>query len=264
MDTRFLPVCLLVALVFLAAAGGCMAASGLTPEESPARIGTTGTPAVVLTKQPVTEENIDRQLASVKSKNPVWCEAYRMFRTMNSTQYIHPPYFVDNYNGVYKFDCLGFVDHVLMSADPDVYRTIGKGVNPSIGSYAAYFGRLDSTSPDSHGWTRVPHPVNLQPGDVCLWLKPGTIDTGHLWIIAGHPEINPKRTDEVLVRIFDSSEAHSDDSRSVCADKTGLGSGILGMAVDGQGNPAGLYWNGAVSTAPGEQNTTIVCGRLNR
>jgi hypothetical protein len=36
------------------------------------------------------------------------------------------------------------------------------------------------------------------------------------------------------------------------------------MMTDGEGNPIGLYWEGGVSTAAGEKDTTIVCGRLNR
>ncbi len=84
-----------------------------------------------------------------------------------------------------------------------------------------------------------------------------------MWIIAGEPRINPKRNDEVLVRIFDSSKAHNDDSRMGSAFPLGLGSGILGMMVDAEGNPAGLYWDGGTSPA-GEKDTTIVCGRLDR
>jgi hypothetical protein len=148
--------------------------------------------------------------------------------------------------------------------DPAGYREIGRGANPSLESYAAYFNRLDAKTPDSLGWTKVIRPADLEPGDICLWLKPVTLDTGHMWIIAGTPSVNPKRTDEVLVRIFDSSSAHSDDSRTVSVYKTGLGSGILGMMVDGKGSPIGLYWDGGVSTSAGEKDTTIICGRLNR
>jgi hypothetical protein len=214
------------------------------------------------TKNAVPEENITEQLAEVRSDSPVWREAYRMFSNVKSTEYVHPPYTVNEADGIYKFDCLGFVDHVLMNANPAGYKAIGKDVNPSIGSYAAYFNKLSTTSPDALGWTKVPHPIDLQPGDVCLWLRPTTLDTGHMWIIAGEPKVNPKRTDEVLVRIFDSSVAHSNDSRTGSAYRTGLGSGILGMMVDNEGNSIGLYWDGGASTSAGEKDTTIVCGRL--
>ena len=209
--------------------------------------------------------SIAEQLASVKSDNPVWLESYRMFRNIKSTEYVHPPYTVDDPAGIYKFDCLGFVDHVLMNADPAGYTVIGKGVNPSIGSYAGYFNKLDTARPDAAGWTKVAHPADLKPGDVCLWLKPSTLDAGHMWIIAGELKVNPKRTDEVQVRILDSTgTSHGDDSRTGSADKTGLGSGILGMMVDSGGYPAGLYWEDGESTGAGEKDTTIVCGRLNR
>jgi hypothetical protein len=258
-------------LIFLTVIAGCSSTAPIQGTHSPAF--ETAVPENIHTAEPdnagqiVTsspKEGITGQLSSVQSTNPVWLEAYRMFRNMKSTEYVHPPYLVDDAAGVYKFDCLGFVDHVLINADPDGYREIGRGANPSIESYAAYFNRLDAKTPDSQGWTKVIRPADLEPGDICLWLKPVTLDTGHMWIIAGTPSVNPKRTDEVLVRIFDSSSAHSDDSRTVSVFKTGLGSGILGMMVDGKGSPIGLYWDGGVSTSAGEKDTTIICGRLNR
>ncbi|NMB79240.1 MAG: hypothetical protein GYA23_09140 [Methanomicrobiales archaeon] len=263
---------LVILVILLSLAGGCTspASSGgtATPVHETVVKDTTlpaepaGTAAPVSTAQ---KESIAQQLASVRSTSPVWLEAYRMFRNIKSTEYVHPPYTDDDAAGVYKFDCLGFVDHVLMNATPQAYQEIGKGANPSIESYAAAFSRLDTKSPVARYGTRVARPIDLQPGDVCLWLKPTTLDSGHMWIIAGEPEVNPKRGGEVLVRIFDSTgTVHSHDSRSGSAFKTGLGSGILGFMVDGEGNPAGLYWEGGASTSAGEKDTTIVCGRLAR
>jgi hypothetical protein len=260
MNPRFFTVYILLAIISLALVCGCTSAPGTAPTAAPEPAGATGTPAA---QYSAAERGIDEQLAEVRSESPVWREAYRMFSNVKSTEYVHPPYTVNDADGIYKFDCLGFVDHVLMNADPAGYKAIGKDVNPSIGSYAAYFNKLSTTSPDALGWTKVPQPINLQPGDVCLWLRPTTLDTGHMWIIAGEPKVNPKRTDEVLVRIFDSSVAHSDDSRTGSAYRTGLGSGILGMMVDNEGNSIGLYWDGGASTSAGEKDTTIVCGRLN-
>jgi hypothetical protein len=270
MDSRFPPVCILMILVLLAIFAGCTSAPAQPEATAPVssisgtaeKIVTPGTVAVSYPATP-SVQSIAGQLAAVKSDNAVWREAYRMFSNIKSTEYVHPPYTVDETNGVYRFDCLGFVDHVLMNADPAGYTAIGKGVNPSIESYASFFNKLDTAKPDATGWTKVAHPVDLKPGDVCLWLTPSTLDTGHMWIIAGEPKVNPKRNDEVLVRIFDSSLAHSDDSRTGSPYKNGLGSGILGIMVDGDGYPIGLYWDGGVSTAAGEMGTTIACGRLN-
>ena len=271
MDLRLPPVFVIILLIFLSVIAGCTSSTppqgtaipiyDTTPGET-VHAGQTEKAIPGITTAP--KESIEEQLAAVRSENPVWREAYRMYGNIKSTEYIHPPYTVDDAAGIYKFDCLGFVDHVLMGADIASYKEIGKDVNPSIESYSAWFNRLSDATPNTLGWTKVSHPAELKPGDVCLWLKPTTLDTGHMWIIAGEPTVNPKRTDEVLVRIFDSSVAHSDDSRTVSAFKTGLGSGILGMMVDGKGNPVGLYWDGGVSTSAGERDTTIVCGRLNR
>ncbi|MDO9325325.1 MAG: hypothetical protein Q7T80_10260 [Methanoregula sp.] len=270
MDCRSPAACIFLVLILFAAFAGCTsvpAQQGMTttPGTTPVTQEKTVTAAgeTISKINPPSAQSIAEQLADVKSTSVVWHEAYRMFSNMRTTRYVHPPYTVDEPAGVYRFDCLGFVDHVLMNADPAGYKEIGKGVNPSIESYAGYFNRLDTVKPDASGWTRVAHPVDLKPGDVCLWLTPSTLDTGHMWIIAGEPSQNPNRSSEVLVRIFDSSKAHSYDSRTDSAYKTGLGSGILGMMVDGEGNPIGLYWDGGTSPA-GEKGTTIVCGRLDR
>lgn len=261
------------ALVYLAIVTLLVIAAGCTTSQ-PAAAPTVATETVGVTVAETTghavpaapaQESGAEQLVSVRSTNPVFLEAYRMFRNTRSTEYVHPPYTDNDTAGIYKFDCLGFVDHVLMNATPAAYREIGNGANPSIESYAAAFNKLATKSPIALLGTRVEHPRDLQPGDVCLWLKPNTLDTGHMWIIAGEPMVNPKRTDEVMVRIFDSTgTVHSSDSRTGTADKTGLGSGILGFMVDEEGNPVGLYWEGGKSTDAGEKDTTIACGRLTR
>ncbi len=256
--------------ILLILAAGCTSPSvQQAPAVTSSPAAPTATPAQETAAAPHTptggKESIAEQLASVQSESPVFREAYRMFRNIRSTEYVHPPYTSDDSTGTYKFDCLGFVDHVLMNATPAAYKEIGNGGNPSIESYASAFTRLDTKSPIALVGMKVQHPLDLKPGDVCLWLKPNTLDTGHMWIIAGEPMVNPKRSDEVMVRIFDSTgTAHSDDSRTGSAWKTGLGTGVLGFMTDSNGNPVGLYWEGGASTAAGEKDTTIVCGRLTR
>lgn len=265
--SSLLPVLLCVSLVL---AAGCTSPSvqqapaaspsSATYAETPAQETAAASHSLTGGKEPIAE-----QLASVQSDSPVFLEAYQMFRNIRSTEYVHPPYTSDDITGTYKFDCLGFVDHVLMNATPAAYQDIGRGANPSIESYAAAFNAMDTKSPAALYGSKIQRPVDLRPGDVCLWLKPNTLDTGHMWIIAGEPMINPKRADEVMVRIFDSTgTVHSDDSRTGSVWKTGLGTGILGFMTDTGGNPVGLYWEGGTSTAAGEKDTTIVCGRLTR
>lgn len=266
MDCRSPALSLFLLLLLIVTVTGCTSAPAKDTTVAVSATEQAGSdPITRVTGTTPAQDSIAWQLASVKSDSAVWISAYRMFSGMKSTEYVHPPYTVDEINGIYKFDCLGFADHVLMDADMAAYTAIGKGRNPSIESYSEYFGKLDTTTPDSYGWTRVAHPRDMKPGDICLWLTPDTPDNGHMWIIAGTPTVNPKRTNEVLVRILDSTgTGHTDDSRTGSENKTGLGSGILGILTDSDGNAAGLYWEGGKSTEAGEKNTTIVCGRLNR
>jgi hypothetical protein len=264
MDARHPVFSLFLILCILVISAGCTSSPApqvTAPAVTPIPHATERTDRTTTAPQ----ESIAQQLASVTSENPVWNQAYHMFRNIRSTEYVHPPYTSDDATGMYRFDCLGFVDYVLMGADMTSYNEIGKNANPSIESYSAYFNRLDTRTANTRGWTKVMHPIDLKPGDICLWLKPSTLDTGHMWIIAGKPEVNPKRNDEVMVRIFDSTgTVHTDDSRTDSSFKTGLGSGILGFMVETTGNPIGLYWEGGKSTSAGEKDTTIICGRLNR
>jgi len=264
---RLIPVtCLVTLLILLVIGTGCTSApapqapeKGVTAEHTLAEITVSATPVPSAS----VPDSIAAQLASVKSTNPVWKEAYRIFQNMKKTEYVHTTS-VDESEGIYKFDCLGFVDYTLSRASPVAYEAASHGyAKPAIAQYAGYFSRLDTRTPNAAGWTKVAHPIDLKPGDICLWLKPTTLDLGHMWIIAGEPKINPARTDEVLVRIFDSDGVHSDDSRAEKTYKYGLGTGVMGMMTDAKGDPTGLYWQGGNSTSPGEEDTTIVCGRLN-
>ena len=273
MSCRTIALCLIIILVSFALSAGC---TSLSPASTGTIAGFAAIPGATGSTAPAVRENtsyaaatpdrdrIAEELASVKSDNPIWSKAYHMYTNMKTTRYSHNTS-IDEGQGIYQFDCLGFVNSVVMNADPEAYHGISLGFNASILSYAAYFGRLENETPDKDGWMKVAHPANLKPGDICLWLKPNTFDDGHMWIIAGESTVNPKRSAEVLVRILDSTpHVHSDDSRTVSVNRTGLGTGILGMMVDGQGDPTGLYWDGGVSTSAGEMDTTIVCGRLNK
>lgn len=180
---------------------------------------------------------------------------------MKSTEYVHTTY-VDEEKGIYRFDCLGFVDYVLQHGTPAAFRSAGRGYErPEMVVYADYFAKQGSI-PNAEGWTRVAKFAELKPGDICLWQKKTSDSVGHMWIIAGNPAVNPYRKDEVLVRILDSDGVHGgSDSRADKTYKYGLGTGILGMMTDADGNPAGLYWEGGNLSSPALPDPTIVCGR---
>ena len=124
MDSRFPTICLVLVLVLFAALAGCTSnpaqQDATTPVSTRPVFTEKAVPAVTdTTVHPIPSTlNIADQLAAVKSDSTAWREAYRMFLNMKSTEYVHPPYTIDDAAGIYKFDCLGFVDHVLMNADP--------------------------------------------------------------------------------------------------------------------------------------------------
>ena len=270
MNLRIIPCGFLFIFMAVVAFSGCV---------SPAPAGSTAVPSVEktvvpsVTEHPVTNadttrtpepaQSITEQLASVRSTNPVWIEAYRIFNNMKTTEYIHTTT-VDEAKGIYKFDCLGFVDYVLKNGTKEAFKSAGHGYErPELVVYANYFKKCNE-APNADGWSRVAHPIDLKPGDICLWQKTTADSVGHMWIIAGTPKVNPERKDEVLVRIFDSDGVHGDDSRAAKSYKYGLGSGVMGMMVDTQGNPIGLYWQGGNLTSTGTLDPTIVCGRYNK
>ncbi|MFA4860572.1 hypothetical protein [Methanoregula sp.] len=262
------PVTLCAALVFLVIIvfwAGCT-----SPAPAGEQSGALNPPAepvnsVRVSQTPVhaVSPGVTEQLALVNSSSSVWREAYRIFSNMKSTEYVHTTY-VNESKGIYRFDCLGFVDYVLQQGAPEAFKSAGHGYErPELAVYGRYFRNLGPT-PNPEGWSRVARPVDLKPGDICLWQKITPDSVGHMWIIAGTPYVNPARTDEVLVRIFDSDGVHADDSRAAKSYKYGLGSGILGMLVDAGGNPVGLNWQGGNMSSPGTMDPTIVCARYNK
>ena len=229
------------------------------------------TTTMMITTTPTTEifgQSITNQLATVNSSNPIWLKAYGIFLSINYTEYTHRPYTIDEAAGIYKLDCEGLVDYVLQDSDPAMFQEMAKGANwvlPPM--YVKYINSLDIENPNDVGWIKVPHSIDLQPGDVCAFPTPGN---GHVFIIAGDPHVNPANNDEILVRIIDvAGDPHSHDSRTPSS--LGVGSGVVGFIIDNQGNPIAFNWKGGMTTQTGPFsnqggpiNPLIVCGRWNQ
>ena len=266
-------IILVSACIVIILIAGCTSTSSVnTTLSAPTPIQTTNavptsTQIPVTTTTPTTEtlkQSIDNQLAAVNSSNPIWREAYQTFLNINYTAYSHVPYTVNETAGIYEFDCHGFVGYVLKNSDPAMYQEMGGGVDPVLlETYVPYFTSLDIKAPNDVGWVKVAHPIDLKPGDICFWRPP---DPGHVFVIAGAPQVNPNKNDEVLVRVIDSVPpdlSHSHDSRKN-SDLGGLGSGIIGFMTDDQGNPVAFNWKGGVNTPDGPTKATILCGRMNQ
>jgi hypothetical protein len=177
-------------------------------------------------------------------------EVHRELATMTDTGYQHKTD-VDAGEGGYYFDCSGFVDYALAHSLPADRAALP--VTTSTRPLAADFEHLFSAAGAGTGgspWRAVPTVAELRPGDVIAWLKPADVkshNTGHVLVAIENPVHNQARPDEWLVTVADSTTSpHARDSRGDDAD--GLGTGTIGLSVDGAGHPVGYYWRGGVST----------------
>ncbi|MGZ3451237.1 MAG: hypothetical protein ACXVEF_16645 [Polyangiales bacterium] len=194
-------------------------------------------------------------------------EATRELHAMKSTRYRHKTH-VDEPSGLFEYDCSGFVAYALQKVSPAAFAAIpvGSKGRPKAEHFATYFSGLTGDGP----WLRVARGSELRPGDVVAWLKPAEIDstnTGHIAILveapkkiaASEPVTAIGGAAEWVVRVIDSTQSpHEADLRSESA--TGLGSGILGIVVDGADTPIGYRWKGGRS--PRAWATMIAIGRL--
>ncbi len=172
-------------------------------------------------------------------------EAERELARMNSSGYTHRTS-VDEENGIYNYDCSGFVGYALNRADPCAFDVLLHD-RPDTGNF--YYHIIGfGTVPGSGGWMRVLLPRDLRPGDLIVWPRDQSDEgsSGHIMIVAGNPNENPKREGELLVRVIDSTTSrHADDTRG--AGETGLGEGTVGIMTDSAGQATGYFWRGGES-----------------
>lgn len=190
-------------------------------------------------------------------------EAQREYRSMRSTRYDHRVT-VDEASGSFVYDCSGFLGYALQRVDPEAYALLpvtSKAKQRPLAQdvYAFFHGlRGEGQGP----WKPVRFARNLKPGDVIAWLRPQESDshnTGHVLVVREHAYANPHRKDEILVPIYDATMSpHADDSRAT--GENGLGKGLIGIIVEGDGRPVAYRWKGGESKH--EVETDIAFGRL--
>lgn len=171
---------------------------------------------------------------------------------------------VDEAEGRFDYDCSGFLDYALARVDPEALKWLPISSKTKKRPLAQdFFALFDEVGKKGKGpWKSVRHPRNLKPGDIVAWLKAPDNDshnTGHVMLVRNHAFKNPELSNEILVPIIDSTmSGHSEDSRP--KGQTGLGTGIIGILVDGQGRAVGYRWKGGQSKHSVE--TQIAFGRL--
>lgn len=190
-------------------------------------------------------------------------EAARQLAAMKTTAYEHTT-LVDESTGSFRYDCSGFLGYALSRVLPAQFsavKTFASVSRPLAKHYQTFFASIDPSAKKS-GWSRVARAIDLRPGDVVAWLKPADLvstNTGHVMIVRGAPTLNPKRADEVIVPITDSSASFHGSTDSRYPSGEGLGAGPIGIIVDSKGAPIRYRWTGGVSTK--EYSTAITFGR---
>ena len=188
--------------------------------------------------------------------------AEHVLSVMKSSKYQHVTQ-VDELNGVYNFDCSGFVDYLLQQTLPDALAVIKYHPNrlnrPYHQDYYHFFassGLIDN----SGGWHTVQGPSNLLPGDVIAWLRPdGSKGTGHVMIVKSSPIVVSNQSNELDVQIIDSTRSHhAFDTRVNGAN--GVGTGTISLVMNTTGSPVGFRWRDGQSTRT--EYTRIAFGEL--
>lgn len=187
-------------------------------------------------------------------------EVRRELATMRDSSYQHATD-VDAAEGAYNFDCSGFVAYALAHSRPAALAVlpVTTSTRPLARDFEHHFRAVAAGAVGA--WRAVGAVPALRPGDVIAWLTPPTSpsrNTGHVLVVLENPVRNPARPDEWLVAVADSTTSpHARDSRD--AETDGLGTGTIGLVVDGGERPIGYYWRGGVSTA--RQLTEVSLGR---
>ncbi|MDT5260499.1 MAG: hypothetical protein QOD10_5579 [Mycobacterium sp.] len=239
---RALPALMMVAgLTFTGCATGHTRPSAAAPSSSPvasAPAGATGAggPALLLGE-------VKRELAAMKE-----------------THYQHTTS-VDEAIGKFFYDCSGMVDYALGRVLPDDAKALPTSTlkRPLAGDIELFLH--DAVAQPVPGWQALTRVDQLGPGDLVAWQATEdstTGDTGHVMVVLAAPAPNPGRNGEWVVQVADSTVSpHALDSRH--RSQTGLGTGTIGLAVDGNGAPVGFYWQGGVSK--NSRSTEIALGR---
>jgi hypothetical protein len=191
-------------------------------------------------------------------------EAERQLAAKQTSTYQHITD-VDESSGRYNYDCSGFLHYSLQRVFPEAYAELpvsrSKVHRPLAQDFYALFS---SKAQETKHWERIRKASDLRAGDIVAWLRPQDLDshnTGHVMLVRAKPSPNPDRLNEILIPVIDSTSApHANDSRSREKGQTGLGTGMIGVVQNTEGEPIAYYWRGGLSKR--EEITPIAFGRL--
>lgn len=213
--------------------------------------------------EPPTKPSEGEGAAAEPAVELLFQEATRQVSVMKVSAYEHATS-VDETTGTFKYDCSGFLGYALNRVLPAQFAAVqafGGVTRPLAKHYQEFFASIAPGATKS-GWSSVARAADVRAGDVVAWLTPAdlvTTNTGHVMVVTGAPTVNPKRADEIIVPITDSTSSFHGpaDTRYPSAD--GLGRGSIGIIVDAAGKPVRYRWTGGYSTK--EYSTAISFGR---
>lgn len=200
--------------------------------------------------------------SSEKTPHPLLAQAQNYLTRLEHTDYQHDTE-VKPEEGIFLFDCSGFLDYLLADVDNYAYQEILSFAQQSgfredssralAYHYVLFADSLQNENSAKH-WQAVPRATSIQPGDILAWQKPtdvGGDDTGHVMLIQKNLGQNDG---ELLLRVIDSaSSKHADDERcplSQCDQPEavqGLGVGTIGLRLDHDDSPTSYRWSGGMS-----------------
>lgn len=179
--------------------------------------------------------------------HPLLVESLRQLNSKKSSSYQHKTQ-VDETNGVFKYDCSGFLTYSLKQmAIPALSEFKIGGVKVERPLARDFYNFFQSKNLSKH-WSSVKKVSELVPGDIVVWIhkEAQSTNTGHVVVVAEKPYVNSKNKNEFLVKVIDSARSgHSQDTRK--SGESGLGSGTMALAVNDKGSPIGYRWNSTES-----------------
>jgi hypothetical protein len=192
----------------------------------------------------LSSNSISADSSSTPERLILFNEAEHILSIMKSSKYQHVTH-IDEANGIYDFDCSGFVDYALQQTLPDTLAVIKYEANPfnrpRAQDYYYHFANRELAD-SGHEWHSILRPPDLLPGDVVAWLRSpnsDSDDTGHVMIVRSSPIADPNRPNEILVAITDSTRSpHALDSRANGV--TGIGTGAISIVMNTTGSAVGF------------------------
>ncbi|MBD2120983.1 hypothetical protein [Trichocoleus sp. FACHB-262] len=174
-------------------------------------------------------------------------EANRELKAAKASTYSHKTQ-VNEALGQFNYDCSGFLKYAIARSVPEALRSLQTATvrRPLAKHFVGFVTSLPSGKVVGR-WKRIERATDLAPGDIIAWLKPPTVvsdNTGHVMIVRAAIRQHPKRSNEIIIPIIDSTatrHGHS-DSRHKAAE-TGLGTGSIVLVVDDSGKAIGYRWS---------------------